>query len=559
MAILKEVFDWIENSDQKILWISGPAGAGKSAIAQTVAEQCAESSTLAASFFFFYGAINRNAAGRLISSIVYQLAIRMPDKRAQIGNIVEEDPSILHKPLDIQIEQLILPLFVSVPPNNMHAESLPPLPQPPYLVIIDGLDECQGDNSQRDIVRCIGILAHTNDIPLRFVIISRPEPQIEESFSRLKITRDFHSIFLGDRRRDSQTSNDIDTYFHHGFDKIYQKREIITEHFWPGEDAMSRLVYKAGGSFIYASSVLKYVDDDDFHPEERLVEILNTPPGLTPLGELDHLYRRIMRAYPNTERLLQVLTVICICTHCPSRKFRLRLHDASCSLCIQDIEFLLQLSPGMVPMVLRRMHSVLHISTSTHISFYHKSFMDFLHNRERAEIFFIEIKGGNTFIAQKLLQFLRGTGRTDCASLASPPRLPMAATRTPSLVDYATCNWYKHCRASGGWEEHPYLLEGVSAMLQSPHRLFPSVGQHNIYELIYLFQSFEVSVELSFEDSLTADNCRSTQVTLPFINTILSKSNINSSSTFGDITQINTYQDHLASFNYMKMSMWIYY
>lgn len=169
--------------------------------------------------------------------------------------------------------------------------------------------------------------------------------------------------------------------------------------------------------------------------------------------------------------------------------------------------------------------------------------MDFLHNRERAEIFFIEIKGGNAFIAQKFLEFLRGTSRIDY------PR----SSRTPSLVDYATCNWYKHCRASSGWEEHPYLLEGVSAMLQSPHRLFPPVGQHNIYELIYLFQSFEVGVELSFEDSLTAGNCRSTQATLPFINTILSKSDTNSLSTFGDITQINPYQDHLASFNYMKM------
>ena len=41
--ILKEIETWIEAGHQgkSILWLHGPAGAGKSAIAQTVAETCA--------------------------------------------------------------------------------------------------------------------------------------------------------------------------------------------------------------------------------------------------------------------------------------------------------------------------------------------------------------------------------------------------------------------------------------------------------------------------------------------------------------------------------------
>lgn len=132
----------------------GPAGAGKSAIAQTIAEICAKNNLLAASFFFFHGAPDRGAVERLIPSIAYQLAIRMPEKRTQIGKFIEADPSILRKPLAVQIQALIIPLFTPAPPNAIHADILLSLPQPqlPYVVIIDGLDECRGDDNQRDII-----------------------------------------------------------------------------------------------------------------------------------------------------------------------------------------------------------------------------------------------------------------------------------------------------------------------------------------------------------------------------------------------------------------------
>ncbi|KAF8347570.1 hypothetical protein F5887DRAFT_35858 [Amanita rubescens] len=51
--VLKIISDWIDDSypRQRIMWLNGPAGAGKSAIAQTVAERYKDS-RLAASFFF---------------------------------------------------------------------------------------------------------------------------------------------------------------------------------------------------------------------------------------------------------------------------------------------------------------------------------------------------------------------------------------------------------------------------------------------------------------------------------------------------------------------------
>ncbi|KAF9059733.1 hypothetical protein BDP27DRAFT_1430935 [Rhodocollybia butyracea] len=59
-AILKDLKEWFKQdtpqvipNDSSICWLYGPAGAGKSAIAQTLAEACTRNGILAGSFFFW--------------------------------------------------------------------------------------------------------------------------------------------------------------------------------------------------------------------------------------------------------------------------------------------------------------------------------------------------------------------------------------------------------------------------------------------------------------------------------------------------------------------------
>lgn len=496
--ILRNILEWIERSNKKILWLTGPAGTGKSAIAQTIAEICANNAVLAASFFFFYGAPDRSAAERLIPSIAYQLAIRMPEKRTQLEKIVKADPSVLYKPLELQIQTLITPLFIPTPLNKTHTSISSLRSRLLSVVIIDGLDECKGDNNQRDIIQHIAKIANTHGVPLRFMIISRHEPQIEESFGHLIGT--FHVISLAERDHVSQARDDIRTYLQHGFNQIYQKRrhDIYTEHFWPTEDIIRRLVNRAGGVFIYASTVIKYVDDDDFHPKERLGEILDTPSGLSPFTELDRLYCRILGASPNTEHLLQMFTIVSLC---------IKFLTSQCELCTRDIELLLKLPQGNVGMILRRMRSILgntHISPTTHISFCHKTFMDFLHNKERAGKYFIDVKDGHAFIAQKLLDYLRFGATTSHSgflpetSASSPTPAVMASGICSTLVTYAQFNWHHYLKISGSWDEHPHLLEEISEALDSSkYPLFPPTTESYIgLGLKNLLQWFEVSVYL---------------------------------------------------------------
>ena len=95
-AILAEIVQWIDrDSDHPICWLSGPAGSGKSAIAQTVAEVCEASNRLAASFFFFRGAGSRSNFTHFLPTVAYRLAFSLPPTKLHIQSALQSDPLIL--------------------------------------------------------------------------------------------------------------------------------------------------------------------------------------------------------------------------------------------------------------------------------------------------------------------------------------------------------------------------------------------------------------------------------------------------------------------------------
>jgi cytidylate kinase len=81
-----------KNREALITWLLGPAGAGKSAIAQTLAEMCSSLKILLASFFFFRADPARNHPRSLIATIAYQVAINFPDARDIVVRVPENDP-----------------------------------------------------------------------------------------------------------------------------------------------------------------------------------------------------------------------------------------------------------------------------------------------------------------------------------------------------------------------------------------------------------------------------------------------------------------------------------
>ena len=64
--VLEEIETWIKagGGGTSVFWLHSPAGAGKSAIAQTVAETCAGRKQLMATFFFTHTAARKMPEAR---------------------------------------------------------------------------------------------------------------------------------------------------------------------------------------------------------------------------------------------------------------------------------------------------------------------------------------------------------------------------------------------------------------------------------------------------------------------------------------------------------------
>ena len=93
-TILGKSHCWVDDKtpSTSILWLHAPAGAGKSAIAQTIAEQSAEHGQLAASFFFAKSSPQRNAKQYLLPTIALQIAAATHDRREKLITVLSGDP-----------------------------------------------------------------------------------------------------------------------------------------------------------------------------------------------------------------------------------------------------------------------------------------------------------------------------------------------------------------------------------------------------------------------------------------------------------------------------------
>jgi hypothetical protein len=383
-AVLKKIMDWVKDPNKValFLWLYGPAGAGKSAIVQTIAELLEKLGLLAAAFFFSRNAAGRNNKTRLVATLVYQLLKSIPEIRAHVFEAVEQDPALFSCSIDAQIQALI------VKPLNAAAneEALAPiLLSRPRLIILDGLDECSTASSQTQILNALSTATKDLDIPLFFLIASRPEQDIRQTFNDQNGLGSLSfSIALDDTYR---PDDDIQVFLQSTFDEIKRKHpsraHLPTS--WPSLEDIGRLVKKSSGQFIFASTVAKYVNSHHHWPPDRLNIILGkSKPGQeTPFAELDSLYHLILSSVADAEKLQDVLIVLVLQPF--SRGGVLPTETATL------IEKFLFYRPGEIDMILGDLHSIIRVPPlGNKLHFFHASLPDFLLDRSRSMDLFLD-------------------------------------------------------------------------------------------------------------------------------------------------------------------------
>ncbi|KAJ2928130.1 hypothetical protein H1R20_g8976, partial [Candolleomyces eurysporus] len=297
VEVTKELVDWIQDREapQRLLCMTGAAGAGKSALQQTIAGKCSTSNTLGSAFFFSAGDPTRNNLTSIVPTIAYQLGLRNHALRDAVAEVIEEDPLIFERQLRVQMDTLVVAPFKRVCANGELDRSTFP-----HAILIDGLDECSGEENQAELLSTIKhCLLDDLDLPFRIFIASRPEWAIRSALCSEPegyLYQLAYHIKLSDKY---DATADIRCYLWRKLQDIGRRsHDRRAQSLWPTKEDVEKLVAAASGQFVYAATVIKYVSQRRGSPVDRLRAIINwTPEGgqqTRPLELLDNLYRNIL-------------------------------------------------------------------------------------------------------------------------------------------------------------------------------------------------------------------------------------------------------------------------
>ncbi|KAG8912917.1 hypothetical protein FRC00_003489, partial [Tulasnella sp. 408] len=253
--ILDRINDWVSGGErsQRLLWLRGMAGRGKSAIASTVASEWKKRKASCTLFHFRRG--QTALSKRLVCALARQLICGgTPEVREAILQAVRINRDVATTPMEEQFRVLLIQSLRKLEPDS-----------PPVLLVIDALDECEDPDYA---VRFLKAIARHTAIPanIKFLVTSRPEDPLMRVLQRQEwLAEDLDTV--------SKTNVDIALFLRSGLSKIRTEHGLAED--WPPSEAVDSLTRSSQGLFQWAHTVIKYIGEK--MPKRRLGEVVNAP------------------------------------------------------------------------------------------------------------------------------------------------------------------------------------------------------------------------------------------------------------------------------------------
>ena len=167
--ILKDIQDWAEDPNgTRVYWMSGMAGTGKTTILYSLCEWLSKNQRLGGDYFCSRISSSCRDVNTIVPTLAYQLAQYSSAFRSTLCKVVEENPEASKLDVKWQFEKLL-----QAPMQTMKTS----MPEG-VVVVIDALDECDDGDAFRLFLEIL--LKHAADLPIKFLVTSRPEPAIRE-------------------------------------------------------------------------------------------------------------------------------------------------------------------------------------------------------------------------------------------------------------------------------------------------------------------------------------------------------------------------------------------
>jgi len=201
------------------------------------------------------------------------LAVNFPDVKDLIVKVPEDDPMVFTRSIEEQLSSLIIK-----PLQAVYHSGRPNIPSDPYFIIIDGLDECGDSAMQISILQVISKTLSASQLPLKFLIASRPEVHLTSEFHSRAINPTLARLALDDN---FLPDDDIRHFLEDKFKEIRQTHPLtsLINPSWPSlipSIPSPQIIW----AIYIASTIIKYIASTRRLPTASLDVILDFAPQI---------------------------------------------------------------------------------------------------------------------------------------------------------------------------------------------------------------------------------------------------------------------------------------
>ena len=226
---------WARDDSSPIFWLGGMAGTGKSTVAYTLCQHLREEKRLGASFFCSRNNEKARSRASIIPTIVRRL---LYVKRSFAHSFRDVDLDDVIAASSRHVDELLVQPW-------LRAMGSPSEGQSPLVVVIDALDEIEGNDQGPELVKQLIHAVSASEKRLRglkFFVTSRPHPGILEECSSIERK----AVYRMEQIAPDAAIEDVRRFVNAELGDLPRLRR-------------EKIVTNSAGLFIYAATVARYV------------------------------------------------------------------------------------------------------------------------------------------------------------------------------------------------------------------------------------------------------------------------------------------------------------
>ncbi|KAJ8058483.1 hypothetical protein OCU04_012671 [Sclerotinia nivalis] len=433
-GLLDNVYNWIFdnndfqqwhfNQDNRLLWIKGDPGKGKTMLLCGIINELQKSDEVVLAYFFCQSTDARiNSAVAVLRGLIYMLLDRQPALLSHLQKRYEKAGEQLFKDINT------LTALSQILEDILHDKNLKPT-----ILIIDALDECQKDLPQllRLIVSGLSISSR-----VKWLVSSRNWPEIEEQLKQAE-----QGTRLSLELNAESVSAAVRWYIQEKVNYLARTKKYITKT----KDTIERyLLEHANGTFLWVALVCQNLEKARLFTNSKLQDYPS---------ELDPLYSRMIEQIVDMEDIeaaqlcLQILAIVVIAYQPVTFDELMSLMEMNNEI---PLEEMIQLCGSFL------------VVRNRNVFFVHQSAKDFLSQKAVKTIFPDGIRKVHNKALLNSITVMSNTLKRDIYGLGYPG-FPIDEVKQPdpdtlACVQYSCIYWVDHLKNGDPEQKKEYIQD----------------------------------------------------------------------------------------------------